>query len=174
MSSKVLTCHQAHWEEFLSEFHFSINYRPGRQPTLPYALSHWDGVYPERWVDFISKNPHNFHQVLRQNKIKESRFFSISVEVFSDLVYQIQKVVWKDKDYKEISKQLERCESVSDYSLEPQAKLVLFKDRVVIPINHKVQLDILQKCHDSPLAGHPGQEKTLKLIKRNFCWAGMK
>ncbi|MBW0567022.1 hypothetical protein O181_106737 [Austropuccinia psidii MF-1] len=30
MSSKVLTRHQACWAEFLSEFHFSITYRPGR------------------------------------------------------------------------------------------------------------------------------------------------
>ncbi|MBW0550697.1 hypothetical protein O181_090412 [Austropuccinia psidii MF-1] len=32
MSSKVLTCRQARWAEFLSEFHFSIIYRPG-QPS---------------------------------------------------------------------------------------------------------------------------------------------
>ncbi|MBW0490901.1 hypothetical protein O181_030616 [Austropuccinia psidii MF-1] len=51
MSSKVLTCCQAHWTEFLSEFHFTITYRPGRMATLP------DDVYQERGVDFISKNP---------------------------------------------------------------------------------------------------------------------
>ncbi|MBW0529644.1 hypothetical protein O181_069359, partial [Austropuccinia psidii MF-1] len=27
--------------------------------------------------------------------------------------------------------------------------------------------------HDSPLAGHPGQEKTLKLVKRHSHWSGM-
>ncbi|MBW0584798.1 hypothetical protein O181_124513 [Austropuccinia psidii MF-1] len=48
MSSKILTLHQAHWAEFLSEFHFSITYRPGRLATFPYALSHWDNIYPER------------------------------------------------------------------------------------------------------------------------------
>ncbi|MBW0464456.1 hypothetical protein O181_004171 [Austropuccinia psidii MF-1] len=48
MSSKVLSCRQACWAEFLSEFHFSITYRPGRLATLPDALSHWDDVYPER------------------------------------------------------------------------------------------------------------------------------
>ncbi|MBW0559857.1 hypothetical protein O181_099572, partial [Austropuccinia psidii MF-1] len=173
MSSKVLTHRQARWAEFLSEFHFSITYRPGRLATLPDALSRRDDMYPERGVDFISKNPQNFHQVLKQNEIKESRFFSIKVEVFSDLVDQIQKAVWQDKDYKEILKQLARGESISDYTLEPQAKLLLFKDRVVIPSNHELQLDILQKHHDSLLAGHPGQEKTLKLIKRDFYWAGM-
>ncbi|MBW0556109.1 hypothetical protein O181_095824 [Austropuccinia psidii MF-1] len=173
MSSKVLTCFQVRWAEFLSEFHFTITYCPGRLATLPDALSRRDDVYPERGVDFISKNPQNFHQVIKQDGIQESRFFSIKVEVFSDLVDKIQKEVWQDKDYKEILKQLARGESVSDYSLEPQAKLLLFKDRVVIPSNEELQLNILQKRHDSPLAGHPGQEKTLKLIKRDFYWAGM-
>ncbi|MBW0565326.1 hypothetical protein O181_105041 [Austropuccinia psidii MF-1] len=173
MSSKVLTCRQAHWAEFLSEFHFSNTYCPGRMATLPDSLSHWDNVYPERGVDFISKNPQDLHHVLKQNDIKESRFFSIKVGVFSDLVDQIQKEVWQDKYYKETLKQLARGKSVSDYTLEPQAKLVLFKDKVVIPSNHELQLDILQKHHDLPLAGHPGQEKTLKLIKRDSYWAGM-
>ncbi|MBW0587484.1 hypothetical protein O181_127199 [Austropuccinia psidii MF-1] len=84
---------------------------------------------------------------------------------------QIQ--VWQEKYYKEILKKLARGESVPDYSLEPQEKLLLLKDRVVIPSNHEIQLDILQKRHDSLLAGHPGQEKTLKLIKRDFYCAGM-
>ncbi|MBW0483574.1 hypothetical protein O181_023289 [Austropuccinia psidii MF-1] len=136
MSSKVLTCCQACWAEFLSEFHFSITYRPGRLATLPDSLSCWDDMYPERGVDFISKNPQIFHQVLKQNDIKESRFFSIKVEVFSDLVDQIQKAVWQVKDYKEILKQLARGESVSDHTLEPQARLLLLKDRLVIPSNH--------------------------------------
>ncbi|MBW0586507.1 hypothetical protein O181_126222 [Austropuccinia psidii MF-1] len=173
MSSKVFTCHQARWVEFLSEFHFSITYCRGRLATLPDALSRWDNMYSERGVDFIRKNPQNLHQILKQNEIKESRFFSIKVKVFSDLADPIQKAVWQDKDYKEILKQLARGQSVSDYTLEPQAKLLLFKDRVVIPSNHELQLDILQKCHDSLLAGHPGQEKTLKLIKRDLYWAGM-
>ncbi|MBW0492756.1 hypothetical protein O181_032471 [Austropuccinia psidii MF-1] len=48
MYSKVLTCCQAHWGEFLSEFHLTITYCPGRLATLPDSLSCWDSVYPER------------------------------------------------------------------------------------------------------------------------------
>ncbi|MBW0519546.1 hypothetical protein O181_059261 [Austropuccinia psidii MF-1] len=62
---------------------------------------------------------------------------------------------------------------VSSYGFKMDSSKVLFKDRVVIPSSHEIQLDILQKCHDSLLAGHPGQEKTLKLIKRVSYWAGM-
>ncbi|MBW0577855.1 hypothetical protein O181_117570 [Austropuccinia psidii MF-1] len=40
MSSKVLTCHQARWAVFLSEFNFSVTYRPGHVATLLDALSH--------------------------------------------------------------------------------------------------------------------------------------
>ncbi|MBW0534590.1 hypothetical protein O181_074305 [Austropuccinia psidii MF-1] len=136
VSSKVLAHRQAHWAEFLSEFHFSITYCPGRLATLPDALSHWDNMYSERGVDFISKNPQDLHQVLKENKIKESRFFS-------DLVDQIQKAVWQDKEYKEILKKLARGELVSDYSIEAQGKLLLFKYIVIIPSNHELQLDIL-------------------------------
>ncbi|MBW0580384.1 hypothetical protein O181_120099, partial [Austropuccinia psidii MF-1] len=42
MTSKVLTCCQARLAEFLSEFHFSITYCPGRLATLPDALSRQD------------------------------------------------------------------------------------------------------------------------------------
>ncbi|MBW0485750.1 hypothetical protein O181_025465, partial [Austropuccinia psidii MF-1] len=45
--------------------------------------------------------------------------------------------------------------------------------RVVVPNDSTIQLIILQKRHDSPLAGHPGQEKTLKLVKWDFHWSRM-
>ncbi|MBW0521199.1 hypothetical protein O181_060914, partial [Austropuccinia psidii MF-1] len=48
ISSKVLTCRQAHWAEFPSELHLSITYRPGRQATLLDALLFRDNVFPER------------------------------------------------------------------------------------------------------------------------------
>ncbi|MBW0537587.1 hypothetical protein O181_077302, partial [Austropuccinia psidii MF-1] len=130
ISAKVLTHCQACWAEFVYEFHFTITYYPGRLATLPDALSFWDDVYPERGVDLINKNPQDFHQVIKQDGIQESRLFSIKVEIFSDLANKIQKEVWQDKDYEEILKKLARGESVTDYSLEPQAKLLLFKDRV--------------------------------------------
>ncbi|MBW0552174.1 hypothetical protein O181_091889 [Austropuccinia psidii MF-1] len=97
MSSKVLTCCQARWAEFLSEFHFTITHLPGRLAILPGALSCGDDVYPERGVDLLSKNPQNVCQLIKQDGIQKSIFFSIMVEIFSDLVYWIQKEVWKAK-----------------------------------------------------------------------------
>ncbi|MBW0513701.1 hypothetical protein O181_053416 [Austropuccinia psidii MF-1] len=91
MSSKLLTCCEACWSEFLSEFHFTITYCPGSLATLPDSLSHWDNMYPERGVYFIRKNPQTFQQVIKQGGIQESRFFAIKVKIFSDLVDKIRK-----------------------------------------------------------------------------------
>ncbi|MBW0570031.1 hypothetical protein O181_109746 [Austropuccinia psidii MF-1] len=89
MCSKVATYCQSHWEEFLSEFHFTIAYCQRRLSTLPYALTRLDDMYPEREVDFPRKNAQTFHKAYKQIKIKDSRVFSIKANVFSDLFKEI-------------------------------------------------------------------------------------
>ncbi|MBW0557809.1 hypothetical protein O181_097524 [Austropuccinia psidii MF-1] len=130
MSSKVLTRRQARWAEFLSEFHFSITYRPGRLATLPDALSRQDDVYLERGEDFMSKNPMNFQQLIKQDEVQPSRYFAVKLESLSNLIDSIQKKLWQDSQYRIILEELGK-------------------------------------------AGHPGQEKTLKLVKRDLHWSGM-
>ncbi|MBW0584579.1 hypothetical protein O181_124294 [Austropuccinia psidii MF-1] len=173
MSSKVLTRRQACWEELLSEFHFSITYLPGRLATLPDALSRQDDIYPERGEDFISKNPMNFQQLIKQDEVQPSRYFAVKVESFSNLIDSIQKKLWQDPQYRSILEELGKGKSIQDYCPDSSSQLLPFKDRVVVPNDPTIQLSILQKHHDSPLAGHPGQEKTLKLVKRDFHWSGM-
>ena len=41
-------------------------------------------------------------------------------------------------------------------------------------VNEAQKLEILQSRHDSPAAGHPGQEKTYDLVTRNFWWPGVR
>ncbi|MBW0495344.1 hypothetical protein O181_035059 [Austropuccinia psidii MF-1] len=61
ISSKVLIHLQACWAEFLSEFHFTITYRPGRLATLPDALSYGKRervnhiLKQYHWITFINK-----------------------------------------------------------------------------------------------------------------------
>ncbi|MBW0570282.1 hypothetical protein O181_109997 [Austropuccinia psidii MF-1] len=154
MPSKILTCRQARLAEFLSEFHFPISYRPGCLATLPDSLSRREDVYPERGEDFISKNPMNDQKLIKQDEIQASKFFAVKVETFSNLIESIQKALLLDSQYRSILQDLG-------------------KDWVVLPDYPTIQLSILQKRHDSPLSGPPGQEKTLKLVKRDFHWSGM-
>ncbi|MBW0588922.1 hypothetical protein O181_128637 [Austropuccinia psidii MF-1] len=145
MSSKILTRHQAHWAEFLSEFHFSITYRPGCLATLPDALSHQDNIYPERGEDFISKKPMNYQKIIKQEEIQASKIFTVKVEAFLNLIESIQKALWQDSKYRSIPKELGKGKSVQDYSLDSSSQLLLFEDWVVVPNDPTIQLSILQK-----------------------------
>ncbi|MBW0553429.1 hypothetical protein O181_093144, partial [Austropuccinia psidii MF-1] len=173
MESKILTCRQAPWAEFLYAFHFSIAYLPGCLATLPDAFLHQNDIYQERGEDFIRKNPMNYHQIIKQDEIQASRFFAIKVESFSNFIDSIKKALWKDPQYRSILQDLGKGKSVQDYSLDSSSQLLLFKDVVVVPNDPTAQYSILQKWHESPLAGHPGQEKTLKLVKKDFHWSGV-
>ncbi|MBW0547136.1 hypothetical protein O181_086851 [Austropuccinia psidii MF-1] len=173
LSSKILTRWQAHRAEFLSEFHFSITYRPGCFATLPDALPHWDDAYPERAEDFISKNQMNSQKIIKPDDIQASKFFAVKVEAFQNLIESIQNSLWQDSQYRSILQDLGKGKSVQDYSLDSSSQLLLFRDWVVDPNDPTIQLRILQKRHDYPLAGHPVQEKTLKLVKWDFHWSGM-
>ncbi|MBW0580419.1 hypothetical protein O181_120134, partial [Austropuccinia psidii MF-1] len=173
MSSKIITCRQPYWTYFLSEFHFSITYCPGHLATLPDVLSYWEDIYPERGEDFIRKNPINYQKIIKQDEIQASKLFAGKVETFLSLIDSIQKSLWKDSQYRSTLQVLGKGKSVQDYSLDSSSQLLLFKDWVVVPNDPTSQLSIFQKRHDSPLAGHPAQEKTLKLFKRDFHWPGM-
>ncbi|MBW0511147.1 hypothetical protein O181_050862 [Austropuccinia psidii MF-1] len=85
----------------------------------------------------------------------------------------IQKALWQDSQYRSILENLGKVKYFQDYSLNSSSQLLLFKDQVVVPNDLTIQLNILKKQHDSPLAGHPGQEKTLNIFKRDFHWSVM-
>ncbi|MBW0521870.1 hypothetical protein O181_061585 [Austropuccinia psidii MF-1] len=164
ISSNILTCNQS----CLAEFHFSITYHHGRLASLPNALSLWDDVYLERGEYFISKNPMNLQKLIKQDEVQRSRFFAVRVEAFSNLIKSIQKTLWQDSHYRSILQELVKGKSFPYYSLDPSSKLLLFKDWVVVSNDPTIQLSILQNFHYSPLAGHPVQEKTLKIVNWDF------
>ncbi|MBW0550028.1 hypothetical protein O181_089743 [Austropuccinia psidii MF-1] len=150
----------------------SLNFTSQSLTTLA-ALSRRDNVYLESGEDFISKNLMSFQQLIKKDEVQPSRHFAVKVESFSNLIDSIQKALWPDSQYRSILQELGKGKYMQDYSLDSSSKLLLFKDQVVIPNDPKIQLSILQKRHDAPLAGHPGEDKTLKLVKQDFYWSGM-
>jgi hypothetical protein len=54
-----------------------------------------------------------------------------------------------------------------------QKGLIYFKGRLQVPDMEELRLEIAESVHDSKVAGHFGQKKTLKLIPRKFYWPKM-
>ncbi|MBW0527057.1 hypothetical protein O181_066772, partial [Austropuccinia psidii MF-1] len=112
-------------------------------------------------------------QLIKQDEVQPSMDFAVKVESFSNWIDSIQKKLCKHYQYRSILQELGKGESIQDYSLDSSSQVLLFRDWVVAANDPTIQLSILQKNNDSPLAGHPGQEKTLKLVKRDFHWSSM-
>ena len=72
-SMHLLTHHQAHWSEFLSQFNFIICFCPGKLGAKPDALMCcWD-VYPKEGDrDYATVNPHNLRPVFTQEQLASS------------------------------------------------------------------------------------------------------
>ncbi|MBW0562777.1 hypothetical protein O181_102492 [Austropuccinia psidii MF-1] len=115
----------------------------------------------------------NYQKIIKQDEIQASKFFAVKVEEFSNLIESIQKALWQDSQYRSVIQDLGKGNSVQDYSLDSSSQLCLLKDWVVFPNDPTIQLSILKRRHESPLAGHPAQEKTLKLVKQDSHWPGM-
>jgi hypothetical protein len=54
-----------------------------------------------------------------------------------------------------------------------QEGLIYFKGRLQVPDIEELRLKIAESKHNSKVAGHFGQKKTLELILRNFYWPKM-
>ena len=46
--------------------------------------------------------------------------------------------------------------------------LVYMEGRIYVPNNKKIKEEILKENHDSVNVGHPGQQRMLELLKRNY------
>jgi len=51
--------------------------------------------------------------------------------------------------------------------------LLYYKNWLYIRENEALQTEIAQSCHDSLVAGHFGQDKTIEIVTRDFYWKGL-
>ncbi|MBW0554267.1 hypothetical protein O181_093982 [Austropuccinia psidii MF-1] len=115
----------------------------------------------------------NAQQLIKKDEVHPLRAFAVKVECFLNLIESIQKKLWQYSTYRSILQASGKCKNFQYYAIDSSSQLFLFKDWVVAPNDPTIQPSILQKRNDSPLAGHPGQEKTLKLVKQDSHWSSM-
>jgi hypothetical protein len=52
--------------------------------------------------------------------------------------------------------------------------ILYLRDKIYVPADEEVKQAILEVHHDSVMAGHPGQAKTLELVSRTYTWPSLK
>ena len=161
-TSRKLNRRQVRWSLFLSDFKFEIVYRPGKEGGKPDALS--------RRPDYGLTDDDHSNQVqvlLPQTVFRHmgNTFLmdageSQSVEPESATLLQDIKTAQEiDEQIRELSKK----EVVTKHD-----DIWMFSNRIYVP--RSMVVSVLKLCHDSPLAGHSGQKKTLVRVLRSFWW----
>jgi len=64
-------------------------------------------------------------------------------------------------------------EGKADTDVTLEDEVLWYKGRLWVPDSMDLRKMIFQEEHDSNVAGHMGQVKTIELVRRNFFWPQM-
>ena len=193
--TKAYNRRQARWAEKLAAFDFIIIYRPGPLGGKPDALSRRPDYRtasgrdtPEKPNEFKFLKPDqllNFPEhTERIATIAQLALSAVTVQQLDaddEFAHKIKTALPRDPNIGPYITNLQdptlpREDDVQLY-LEPYSMrdgLVLRNGLVYIPNDDELKLQVLHSCHDSPVSGHLGQDKTLELASRNYFWPRMR
>ncbi|QRW17320.1 Retrotransposable element Tf2 protein [Rhizoctonia solani] len=166
MQAQTFNQRHARWRIFLSDFNFEIHYRPGKQSGKPDALS--------RRLDYLDVPPEP--EVMLPTEV-----FANTSEEELEIVTKVRSRLKEDPSLEQIIQFLTEDadnalpsiqKAYQEYDWEED--LLWYRGRLVVPNHKPLKERLLKEFHDSPLAGHPGQQRTLELLSQNYWWPGMK
>jgi transposase InsO family protein len=160
MKHQDLNHRQARWVQYLSRFNFKWLHKAGatmgKADTLSRREDHSIGIEKDNTgVLVIPPDPDRIHSV---TEVRIATNADIIIDTIKDIIFDL-----KEPDLILLRKQ---------YTLKDR----IFYDengKIYVPEDQALHLDILKLHHDTPIAGHPGREKTLKLVQRSYTWPGM-
>ncbi|CCO35818.1 hypothetical protein RSOLAG1IB_11044 [Rhizoctonia solani AG-1 IB] len=155
--SRTFNRRHARWHLLLANFNLRIMYRPGKQSGKPDALS--------RRSDHADIPPDN------QSMLPNSVFANLATVLpKKEIQRRIESSLHLDESLDEILAHLQDeskappsvKKGFKDYEME--AGLLFYQGKILVPDVGTLRKDLLQIFHDSPLAGHPGRQRTLELL----------
>jgi hypothetical protein len=177
-TTKVLTRRQARWSEYLSQFNLIIRFRPGRLGTKPDSLTRrWD-VYPKGGnSDYATVNPNNFRPMFTQEQIS----VSLRATKLLEPVLRASVIMDQEQLNTDILSALPDDPLFQAHLKEPKPRWTVtpdgffrHDDLIYIPDTNDLRLRVLRYKHDHILSGHPGQNKTVDLVRRDYTWPGLR
>jgi hypothetical protein len=93
------------------------------------------------------------------------------------ILTKIRKSTERDSD---VAKALETLQGGTPQKLKrgledwnTEDGLVLFRGKVHVPPDEELRKEVTRLHHNTLEAGHPGEQKTLELVTRNYWWPGI-
>ena len=127
---------------FFSEFDFEVRHIKGKENKV---------------ADALSQRTHGISEViLSQPK--------------SDLLDKVKTTSTQDADYTKLVIELQNNEiNLNGTAFKVDQKgLICFKDSLYVPKSLEIKLFILNEIHKPPFAGHPGYQKMITALRKQF------
>lgn len=171
-TSKQLNRRQARWSEFLADFNFVIKYCPGVQGTKPNALTQRSDYHPQTSGSSLDGtfNPNNFRPLIRDGQYLG---IATTMEITSNIPAMLLDGMRENEEAPKLVEQAHSADNNSPLNLDTNNNL-RYNNRLCVPDNNNLRTLITKTAHDHRLAGHPGQQKTMQLVQRNYWWPSMK
>ena len=182
---KELSERQHRWAETLSRFNYHLQYRPGKQAARPDALSRreQDSTSTEK-VKASLMNPSSI--VIAAGRVRpattaapEGRHVFVdphmqalwneAVQAYPPYLARLTAVLQGDRVFPATA--ATKCQ-IGDCSISAHGTL-LWRGVLWVPSFEPLTTTIIQKAHESTLAGHPGKNETFRMIRRDYHWDGM-
>ena len=195
-TTKILTRHQAHWSEYLSQFNLIVYFHLGHLRAKPDALTRCSDVYPKgENSGYTNANLYNFRPIFTLDQLSISLhtimlFFPVlcSVSLFdlesllSDIcssyssnpltITQLSKLSTPSDSLDSSISPTVSAPASSHWALSP-SNLLLLNGLIYVPDSVDLYLKVLRQKHNHLLSGYLGQTKTMGLIHREFDWPGL-
>ena len=183
-TTKVLNRRQARWTQELAGIDFQIYYRPGIQNGKPDALSRRSeyclekGGVENQPITTVLQTKNLDQESLGKKKnisfiCSSARLDSLPARKWNEgFLQKVREEGRKDVAYQQRKKEAELEErapkdrKVKELTMESRDRLLYQRNLLWVPEGMMQQ--ILESEHDSRIAGHIGQDKTIELIRRNF------
>ena len=179
-STRMLTCWQVRWSEFLCTFNMVVQFRPRHLGGKPDALTRrWD-VYPKEGDSvYTTVNTHNLRPIFSQEQLATSLRASFlhdpilravhladAPAIHADILASLPTDVFAQEMIRDL-----KAENPSKTGWSLDGSSYLRQDgRLYIPDAKDLCLRVLKDKHNHLLTGHFGMNKTTELIRREYTW----
>ena len=167
LGGKIGNQRQHRWHLFFQEYNFQLIYRQGRKNGKPDSLS--------RRPDYMNKPIKEVEEHVLDSKNIKVMEMPCLISIMSEFIDKIVKET-KDDDFAKgiLLYFTPRNDQIINTPYKRMDKfkinnnMILYNNLIYIP--ETVRVEILNRYHDKPAAGHLGIKRTEELITRNFWW----
>ena len=169
VKAQKLNQRQVRWSLYLSRFDFTLKHVAGKSMRRADSLSR-----RVNWTEGVEKD--NKNQVMLKEEWLEVRAMKQLVEgLEEEIIKKIKEARNKDEEVIKVVEEMKKAgvKTLRDKEWQIEEGLVLKERRVYIPKDEKLRVEIIWLHHDTPIARHGRQWKTVELVTRNYWWPGV-